>query len=101
MGRLYVFRLCAFVTAAEQNDHRISDLAEIHAVARTEIDLKLKDSFSNWLTLAQVARPGAGDSCPDLRAAFDISKRLQPFLEWTSTGLRLIEVCLSRSGLHS
>ena len=87
MGRFYIFRLRAFVAAAEQNDQRISDMAEIHAVAGAEINLEFKDSFSNGLALAQVSRPDAGDSCPNLRATFYIFKRFQPLLERTSTGL--------------
>lgn len=100
MGRFYIFHLSAFVATAEQNNQRISHLAEIHAVSRAEINFKFKDSFSDGLAFAQVACPGTGDSCPDFRATFALFKRFEPLLERASTRLRLVEVRLSRSDFH-
>jgi hypothetical protein len=40
---------------AEQNDDLVSILAEVHAIARAEVDLQLKDTGADALHIGRIA----------------------------------------------
>src|SRR3989338_6835433 len=100
VGQFYVSCLGALVSAAEQDDNRLPDLAEIKPVARTKIDLDLKDSFSNRIALTQISRPGAGNSRSNLGRPFSVSQCFQPPLTGRSAGGRLVVIRLLGNGLN-
>jgi hypothetical protein len=71
--------LCPLVTAIQEDNENRSDLAEVDAVARTVVNLQLHDAFTDWLTLAKIAKLYTRQPSIDTGLGLAIPQRGEPF----------------------
>ena len=81
LGPLDVAVLRALVAAAEQDYKGLALAAEVHAVARTEVDAQLVNTFADGLGITEVAQPQASNAGADSVAGRPIAKPTQPLGE--------------------
>jgi hypothetical protein len=55
LGCSDVFRLCALVSAAQQNDDGVAPLLEVNAEAWSIIDAQFADAFSYWHDISGIS----------------------------------------------
>ena len=97
---LDVALLGPLVATTKKNDEHARLLAEIHALAWSEINSQLENAAADNFTVAEVAEPESSNPRSDHGTTANIAESTQPVREWRPAIGRCVEQNFNRSRRH-